>query len=616
MSSKLSKVFHNFHCMNFYSYIGIRHSLPVCCLSNQLHLLHTLSADNLKESATFTQTTSNDPIKRHDLTEGPGLSHFLANVPPDIRLSKRTLEKLSHPYVAVEDVSGHGRKVYFEVHGCQMNVSDVEVTWSVLKSVGYEKTQDIKEADVILLMTCAIREGAEQKIWNKLTNFKYLKKRREESGNPIPVKIGVLGCMAERLKKEMLEKEKAIDMVMGPDSYRDLPRLLAITQTGDRAVNVLLSQEETYADIMPVSLTQNRVSAFVSIMRGCDNMCSYCIVPFTRGRERSRPIPSILEEVRTLSGQGIKEITLLGQNVNSYCDTSETAHPGISVNSNAQDASHLSEGFQTIYKPKKGGLRFATLLEHVSEIDPDMRIRFTSPHPKDFPDEVLSLIQDRHNICKQIHLPAQSGNSRVLEIMRRGYTRESYLKLVHHIRAVIPRVSFSSDFIAGFCSETEEEFQDTLSLMDTVQYNSCFIFPYSLREKTPAHRDLKDDVPKDIKLARLARMSETFRRHALARNSAQIGEKQVVLVQGRSFRSASDLAGRNDGNTKVIFPLKPLSSAAITEGSSVRREPRPGDYVEVEITGASSQVLLGTPVALTTLQGGEANVAPAPVLAG
>lgn len=394
----------------------------------------TLHGTTLQANATRCHQISSADVTsadvRKDMKLGPGIEHFIANSGRNIFPSKRTLEKISHPYVEVADVSGHGRNVYFDVHGCQMNVNDVEVTWAVLQSVGFNKTDNLEKADVILIMTCAIREGAEQKIWNKISSLKHLKKKRLYKKDGFPLKIGILGCMAERLKKDMLEKDKAIDLVMGPDSYRDLPRLLAITQSGDRAVNVLLSQEETYADIMPVSLAQDRVSAFVSIMRGCDNMCSYCIVPFTRGRERSRPIASILQEVQALSQQGIKEVTLLGQNVNSYCDTSESSHVTAVVPHT--ESTRLSSGFTTIYKPRKGGLRFATLLEKVAEIDPEMRIRFTSPHPKDFPDEVLSLINERHNICKHIHLPAQSGNSRILQLMKRGYTRESYLNLVNN----------------------------------------------------------------------------------------------------------------------------------------------------------------------------------------
>ena len=381
------------------------------------------------------KTESSQTFK--DLSKGPGLEHFIANT-SQVKPSKRTLAKISHPYVSIDDISGQGRKVYFDIHGCQMNFNDVEVAWSILNSVGYDKTDKANEADVILIMTCAIREGAEQKIWNKLRNFKHLKRSKKTANN---LKIGVLGCMAERLKKSLLEKEKLIDIVAGPDSYRDLPRLLAITQSGDKTINVLLSQEETYADIMPVSLSSNKLSAFVSITRGCDNMCSYCIVPFTRGIERSRPLPSILDEVRALSDQGIKEVTLLGQNVNSYCDKSSSM--SFSMTNPTNEATRLSDGFKTIYKPKVGGLRFAYLLDEVSQIDPEMRIRFTSPHPKDFPNEVLMLIKERHNICEQIHLPAQCGSSRVLELMRRGYTREAYLKLVSipclFIHTVLPK---------------------------------------------------------------------------------------------------------------------------------------------------------------------------------
>ncbi|KAF2350136.1 Methylthiotransferase [Trinorchestia longiramus] len=384
---------------------------------------------------------------------------------------------------------------------------------------------------------------------------------------------------------------------MGPDSYRDLPRLLAITQSGDRVVNVLLSQEETYADIMPVSLMPNKISAFVSIMRGCDNMCSYCIVPFTRGRERSRPISSILEEIRALSDQGIKEITLLGQNVNSYCDQSQSSHAGIQIQSSDDKEIPLAKGFKTLYKPKKGGLRFSVLLDEVSKINPEIRVRFTSPHPKDFPDEVLSLINDRHNICNQLHMPAQAGNSRVLEVMRRGYSREAYLELVEHIRDVIPNVALSSDFIAGFCSETEEEFQDTLSLMEAVRYHYCYVFPYSLREKTPAHRDLQDDVSDEQKADRLVRLAETFRRHALERNLQQVGVRQVVLVEGVSKRSHQHLAARNDFNTKVIFP--DVAVPDLRNGTTSFA--RPGDYVEVMVSGASSQVLHGHALTITSL---------------
>ena len=407
------------------SYSSCQHYCSVFYCSAQRNAFNKENACKEEMSSAVRNLSFSDK-KRKNISVGPGLSEFISNLHVK-QLGRRQVDKISHPYVNIKDVSGKGRKVYFEVYGCQMNVSDVEIAWSILHSVGFEKTSNVDQADVILIMTCAIRDGAEKKIWNKIDSLKYLKQRRKCSHNSIPVKIGVLGCMAERLKKEMLEKEEGVDLVMGPDSYRDLPRLLAITQTGERAVNVLLSHEETYADIVPVTLSQNRVSAFVSIMRGCDNMCSYCIVPFTRGRERSRAITSIVEEVKRLSEQGIKEVTLLGQNVNSYCDRSFTSHQGTSL---PTDPVRLSEGFQTIYKPKTGGLRFADLLDKVSSVNPEMRVRFTSPHPKDFPDEVLHLIKERKNICKQLHVPAQCGSSRILQLMRRGYTRESYIKLV------------------------------------------------------------------------------------------------------------------------------------------------------------------------------------------
>ncbi|XP_068212269.1 mitochondrial tRNA methylthiotransferase CDK5RAP1-like [Palaemon carinicauda] len=536
--------------------------------------------------------------KKDFIKLGPSLEYFLANSGDshtNRTYTKRELESLSHPYVEVADIQGHGRKVYFEVYGCQMNVSDTEVVWAILKQYGYSKTSDAKTADVILIMTCSIREGAEQKIWHKLDHLRGLKRRRMEKRDSVPLKIGILGCMAERLKKKLLEKEKSIDVVAGPDSYRDLPRLLSLVTEDEAAVNVLLSLEETYADVVPLSLTTNRMSAFVSIMRGCDNMCTYCIVPFTRGRERSRNVGSILEEVRYLSDQGVKEVTLLGQNVNSYRDTSTTHHVcGVQDKGETQYA----KGFNTIYKPKKGGLRFADLLERVSEIDPEMRVRFTSPHPKDFPDEVLYLIRERDNICKSLHLPAQSGNNRILNLMRRGYTIEAYRELVSHIRSIIPGVSLSSDFICGFCSETEAEFEETVALIEEIKYNYCFLFPYSMREKTPAHRKFVDDVPHPVKVSRLERMVKAFRMNANGINIKQIGQQQLVLVEGTSKRSNLHLAGRNDGNTKVIFP-----NIEVEEGTEGKvRHLKPGDYVSVVVTDANSQVLKGFPLKVSSIK--------------
>ncbi|XP_046881628.1 CDK5 regulatory subunit-associated protein 1 [Hypomesus transpacificus] len=490
---------------------------------------------------------------------------------------------------ANQSEKGNSRKVCFETYGCQMNVNDTEIAWSILQKKGYERTTDFTEADVILLVTCSIREKAEQTIWNRLQQLTALKKRRLKSRTPM--KIGVLGCMAERLKTELLEREKLVDVLAGPDAYRDLPRLLSVVHGGQQASNVLLSLEETYADIMPIHHTPQGYSAFVSIMRGCDNMCSYCIVPFTRGRERSRPVASILEEVRILSDQGVKEVTLLGQNVNSYRDTSEEQFCG-------PQPQQLSRGFSTVYRTRKGGLRFADLLDRVSLINPDMRVRFTSPHPKDFPDEVLHLIEERANICKQIHLPAQSGSSTVLQAMRRGYTRETYLELVKNIRKIIPGVSLSSDFIAGFCGETEEDHQQTLSLLREVGYNVGFLFAYSMRKKTHAFHRLQDDVEGEVKQRRLEELIRVFREEAVKVNTALIGSTQLILVEGESKRSAQDLCGRNDGNLKVIFPREDV---AIQPASTSSAPITPGDYVLVKIISANSQSLRGHALNHTSL---------------
>ncbi|NWI39250.1 CK5P1 protein, partial [Picathartes gymnocephalus] len=515
------------------------------------------------------------------LPAGPDLRHFLRAA------------AVEQPGPSPEPGSASGApKVYLETYGCQMNVNDTDVAWAILQKNGYARTKELDEHnDQNTEFSWLPREKAEQAIWNRLQHLKALKARRPQARAPL--RIGILGCMAERLKEEILHREKLVDVVAGPDAYRDLPRLLAVAESGQQAANVLLSLDETYADILPVQTSAGGTTAFVSIMRGCDNMCSYCIVPFTRGRERSRPIASILQEVRMLSDQGVKEVTLLGQNVNSFRDLSEVQFQSVA-------APGLSRGFSTVYKTKRGGLRFTHLLDQVSRIDPEMRIRFTSPHPKDFPDEasVLQLIQERHNICKQLHLPAQSGSTRVLEAMRRGYTREAYLELVHHVRDSIPGVSLSSDFIAGFCGETEEDHQQTVSLLREVRYNVGFLFAYSMRQKTRAHHRLQDDVPADVKKRRLEQLIATFREEAARANAALVGQAQLVLVEGPSKRSASELCGRNDGNIKVIFPDTELEDAAEC-GAPGRAQP--GDYVMVKVTSASSQTLRGVPLCRTTL---------------
>ncbi|XP_017777292.1 PREDICTED: CDK5RAP1-like protein [Nicrophorus vespilloides] len=525
---------------------------------------------------------------KRNLLGGPNLKDFFKN--ENLAMQENIPEEEVIPYLKDVKKFGGRRKVYFDVYGCQMNVNDTEIIWSILKSNNFLKTDDLNDADVVLIITCAIREGAETKIWNRLEYLKGIRNQKlKKSKNATPMKIGILGCMAERLKHKVLEIDQSVDLVAGPDSYKDLPRLLALTQNNQTAVNVLLSLDETYADIMPVRLNENSISAFVSIMRGCDNMCTYCIVPFTRGRERSRPISSILDEIKQLRDQGVKEITLLGQNVNSYRDLSE---------STVKTSTNLVKGFKTVYKTKVGGMRFADLLHRVAEVDPEIRIRFTSPHPKDFPDEVLQVIQSYPNMCKNLHLPAQSGNSNVLERMRRGYTREAYLELVDHVRRLLPNVAISSDFICGFCGETDEEFEDTLSLIERVGYNTAYLFPYSMREKTTAHRRYKDDVPQEVKQKRLDRMVELYRLHADRLNRQQIGNLQLVLIEGLSKRSSAFLAGRNEANIKVIIPGEDeLSWKTGTEQRSIRQ----GDYVAVQINSANSQVLKGIPLYLTTL---------------
>ncbi|XP_008291732.1 mitochondrial tRNA methylthiotransferase CDK5RAP1 [Stegastes partitus] len=546
-----------------------------------------------KSAVTSTERRTTVGKFKSQISSGPSFQDFIKGVNTNKKISCDVDGELSHrhEYLPEDLEMGNSRKVYFETYGCQMNVNDTEIAWSILQKKGYQRTVHLNEADVVLLVTCSIREKAEQTIWNRLQQLTAMKKKRLKTQTPM--KIGILGCMAERLKTELLEREKLVDVLAGPDAYRDLPRLLTVADGGIQASNVLLSLEETYADVMPVHHAPRGYSAFVSIMRGCDNMCSYCIVPFTRGRERSRPVSSILEEVRMLSDQGVKEVTLLGQNVNSYRDTSEQQFCG-------SDATRLSRGFKTVYRLKQGGLRFSDLLDQVSRIDPDMRIRFTSPHPKDFPDEVLHLIADRGNICKQIHLPAQSGSSQVLKAMRRGYTREAYLELVKNIKQIIPGVSLSSDFISGFCGESEDDHQQTLSLIREVGYNVGFLFAYSMRKKTHAFHQLQDDVPPEVKQRRLEECIGVFREEAMKVNSSLIGSTQLVLVEGESKRSAEDLCGRTDGNMKVIFPKEDIAVQAAESGSAPICA---GDYVLVKVSSASSQSLRGRALSHASLRG-------------
>lgn len=530
-----------------------------------------------------TVRSSSTASKLEAIRNGPGLEKFLVvgkNVP------RPTAEQIHHPYIPANTDLGRGRKVFFEIYGCQMNNSDSEIVWSILQSSNYQRTETLDQANVILLVTCSIREGAEQRIWTRLRQLAAMKRDLAKHD----LQIGVLGCMAERLKTDVLEREKIVDVVAGPDSYRDLPRLLHLTESSDqRAVNVLLSLDETYGDVTPVRLNSDSVSAFVSIMRGCDNMCSYCIVPWTRGRERSRAVDSIRREVEHLAGQSVKEITLLGQNVNSFNDRSEEAADGSSQNYNQRT------GFSTVYKPKANGVRFGELLERIAKDHPEMRIRFTSPHPKDFPNDVIETIQRHPNICKSLHIPIQSGNTRVLERMRRGYSREAYLDLVRDVRGLIPGIALSSDFIVGFCDETEEEFQDTLSVMEEVKYHMAYMFAYSMREKTTAHRRYKDNVPADAKQDRLQRLIRVYRRNVEEIYRAYVGRVELLLIEGTSKRSVDDLYGRNDGNVKVIVPR-------IYNGSQGQPlELAPGDFVATRIVDGNSQVLKGVPLSKTTI---------------
>jgi tRNA-2-methylthio-N6-dimethylallyladenosine synthase len=448
--------------------------------------------------------------------------------------------------VSPETSTGNSRKLYIESYGCQMNYSDSEIVTSILYKHGFDTTADLTKADVVFLNTCSIREKAEQTVRMRLSQINSQKKKKPG------MVIGVLGCMAERLKSKLLDEEKIVDLVVGPDAYRDLPALIDQVDDGQKAVNVLLSREETYADISPVRLNSNGVSAFISIMRGCDNMCSFCVVPFTRGRERSRDAHSIIKEAEQLIAEGYKEVTLLGQNVDSYKWQSE-------------------DGTEKV--------NFAQLLEKVALLSPDMRVRFSTSHPKDITDEVLYTMKKYDNICKYIHLPVQSGNSRVLELMNRTYDREWYINRVDAIRRILgDDCGISSDMIAGFCTETEAEHQDTLTLMDYVKYDYSYMFFYSERPGTLAARKLEDDIPLEIKKRRLAEIIEKQRELSLLRNQTTIGSIQRVLVEGFSKKSDNDLAGRSDQNRVVVFPKKHYKK---------------GDYVEVKITSCSVGTLFG-----------------------
>ena len=445
------------------------------------------------------------------------------------------------------------RKLLLESYGCQMNFSDSEIVASILAQEGFSTTRDPEEADLVLLNTCAIRDNAEQRIRGRLDYLRSVKKRKPE------MQIGVLGCMAERLREKLLDEEKLVDMVVGPDAYRDLPNLIDKLDEGQKAVNVLLSREETYAEITPVRLNSNGITAFISIMRGCDNMCSFCVVPFTRGRERSRDPQSIVQEARDLFNQGYREVTLLGQNVDSY-----------KWNFNSKGE---------IVDASKPTVNFAQLLEMVALIHPDLRIRYSTSHPKDMTDDVLHIMAKYENICKYIHLPVQSGNSDVLKRMNRGYTREWYLDRIASIRRIMPDCAISTDVITGFCGETDEEHADTISLMAEVKYEMAFMFKYSERPKTLAERKFEDDVPEEIKGSRLQEVIELQMKGAAERTRSHVGRVHRILVEGFSKKSQEHLQGRNSQNIVIVFP-KAMDCA-------------PGDYADVMTHDCTSVTLIG-----------------------
>ncbi len=467
-------------------------------------------------------------------------------------------ESLQGTAIELQNQGGEGKKkLYLESYGCQMNFSDSEVVASILAQDGFETTRNMDEADVILLNTCSIRENAEQRVRNRLTEFKIKKEN-----NPDLV-VGVLGCMAERLKKNLLEEEKLVDLVAGPDAYRDLPNLIEEVGTGQKAVNVLLSRDETYADISPVRLDQGGIAAFVTIMRGCDNMCSFCVVPFTRGRERSRDPHTIIDECKDLFDRGYREVTLLGQNVDSY-------RWNLSSKGEVKNADEPTTNF-------------AQLMEMVALVSPELRVHFSTSHPKDMTDDVLEIMAKHENICPYIHLPVQSGNTDVLYRMNRGYSREWYMERINAIHRIVPDCAISTDVITGFCGETEEEHQETLSLMDFVEYDFAYMFKYSERPKTLAERRFEDDIPEEVKGRRLNEIIEKQLAHSLKSNQKQIGTIQKVLIEGTSKRSEEHLCGRTGRNSMVVFPKESYEKA---------------QYVMVRIDSCTSATLMGEVVSV------------------
>jgi tRNA-2-methylthio-N6-dimethylallyladenosine synthase len=445
------------------------------------------------------------------------------------------------------DPNLYKKKFYIESYGCQMNFADSEIVASILNQEGFGATRNLEEADLIFINTCSIREKAEQTVRKRLTEFRKLKEKKRG------MLIGVLGCMAERLKAKFLEEEKLVDMVVGPDAYRTLPGLVEEAGTGQKAINVLLSRDETYADISPVRLDSNGVSAFVSIMRGCNNMCAFCVVPFTRGRERSRDTASIVAECRDLFEKGYREVTLLGQNVDSYYYNNESAGEQIT---------------------------FGKLLEQVALISPLLRVRFSTSHPKDITDEVLYTMARHENICRYVHLPVQSGSTRMLQLMNRTYTREWYMAKVDRIREIMPDCGISSDVIAGFCTEEESDHQDTLDIMEYSRYDLSYMYFYSERPGTLAQRRYKDDIPEDVKKRRLQEIVDMQYRLSLESNQRDVGKTYKVLIEGTSKRSETDWMARNSQNKVIIFPKEAYDLKL-------------GDYAMVNVTECSKATLLG-----------------------
>jgi tRNA-2-methylthio-N6-dimethylallyladenosine synthase len=469
-------------------------------------------------------------------------------------------EKIQGNNLVLTEKPNNAKKLYIESYGCAMNFSDSEVVASILSNNGYNTTSVLEEADLVLVNTCSIRDKAEQTVRKRLEKYNAVKRI-----NP-KMKVGVLGCMAERLKTQFLEEEKIVDLVVGPDAYKDLPNLLAEVEDGNNAINVLLSKDETYGDIAPVRLNSNGVSAFVSITRGCDNMCTFCVVPFTRGRERSREPKSILAEIETLWKTGYKEITLLGQNVDSYL------WYGGGLKKDFENASEMQ---------KATSVSFDQLLETVAIQFPKMRVRFSTSNPQDMHEEVLHIIAKYPNICKHVHLPVQSGSNRILKAMNRLHTREQYMALIDNIKAIIPNAAITQDMIAGFPTETEDDHRDTLSLMEYVKYSFGYMYSYSERPGTLAGRKMDDDVSEEIKSRRLQEIVDLQRKHSSFRTSEFVGKTVEVLVEKASKKSENDLAGRNSQSITVVFP---------------KEKYKIGEFVNVEITNCTSGTLIGKAV--------------------